>query len=163
MPNTMLGLQGGRATGSEQTFDDQPMQAGVHLRWSFATELGFPPGGFRLCRRVAHARGEKIPLPLHLQAALAARDIVMKAGVVADEWRAELRPPGDELILLGEASSSRARLCIQTFCRDHAGCYFDCGEQTVDIAGRRFRATILGQQIAHLRVAGASSLEILRL
>src|SRR6478672_11265595 len=49
----ILGLQGARATGAEPTFDDQPMQAGTHLRWAFAPELGFPPGGFQLCRRVA--------------------------------------------------------------------------------------------------------------
>lgn len=27
------------------------MQAGTHLRWAFAPELGFPPGAFWLCRR----------------------------------------------------------------------------------------------------------------
>ena len=41
MPNIVLGLQGGQANGTESTFDGQPMQAGTHLRWSFAPELGF--------------------------------------------------------------------------------------------------------------------------
>ena len=53
MPNLSLALQGGVASGSEQTFDGQPMQAGTHLRWSFPSALGFPPGGFQLWRRVA--------------------------------------------------------------------------------------------------------------
>ena len=62
MANYVLGLQAGIASGHEPTFDGQPMQAGVHLRWSFVAALGFPPGGFWLCRR--HANDEKrIPLP----------------------------------------------------------------------------------------------------
>jgi hypothetical protein len=31
-----LGMQGGRADRTEATSDVQPMQPGVHLRWSFA-------------------------------------------------------------------------------------------------------------------------------
>lgn len=31
--------------------DGQPKQRGLHLRWSFAPQLGFPPGGFWLCRK----------------------------------------------------------------------------------------------------------------
>ena len=38
------------------------MQAGVHLRWSFVAALGFPPGGFWLCRRVASDE-KRIPVP----------------------------------------------------------------------------------------------------
>src|SRR5689334_12452980 len=59
----ILGLQGARATGAEPTFDDQPMQAGTHLRWAFAPELGFPPGGFQLCRRVARPDDTRIRPP----------------------------------------------------------------------------------------------------
>jgi hypothetical protein len=47
----IIGLQGAIADGSEETFDGQPMQRGTHLRWGFAPELGFPAGGFWLCRR----------------------------------------------------------------------------------------------------------------
>ena len=47
----IIGLQGAIADGSEDTFDGQPMQRGTHLRWGFAPELGFPAGGFWLCRR----------------------------------------------------------------------------------------------------------------
>jgi hypothetical protein len=38
------------------------MQAGVHLRWSFVAALGFPPGGFWLCRRVATDE-KRVPVP----------------------------------------------------------------------------------------------------
>ena len=62
MPNYVLGLQAGVATGHEPTFDGQPMQAGVHLRWSFIAALGFPPGGFWLCRRLATDE-KRIPVP----------------------------------------------------------------------------------------------------
>ena len=51
MPFSVLGLQAAVADGSEPTFDGQPMQVGMHLRWAFAPELGFPPGAFWLCRR----------------------------------------------------------------------------------------------------------------
>jgi hypothetical protein len=50
--NLSLALQGGVASGTEQTFDGQPMQPGTHLRWSFVSALGFPPGGFQLWRRI---------------------------------------------------------------------------------------------------------------
>ena len=51
LPLAVLGLQAAIADGSETTFDGQPMQVGTHLRWAFAPELGFPPGGFWLWRR----------------------------------------------------------------------------------------------------------------
>jgi hypothetical protein len=65
VPNYVLGLQAGVATGHEHTFDGQPIEAGVHLRWSFVAALGFPPGGFWLCRRKASGSDSKrIPPPV---------------------------------------------------------------------------------------------------
>ena len=55
----IIGLQGAIADGSEETFDGQPMQRGTHLRWGFAPELGFPAGGFWLCRR--KSEGQRNP------------------------------------------------------------------------------------------------------
>jgi hypothetical protein len=52
MSQIILGLQAAIASGSEMTFDGQPMEAGIHLKWTFSAELGFPPGGFRLCRKI---------------------------------------------------------------------------------------------------------------
>ena len=54
----IIGLQGAIADGSENTFDEQPMQRGTHLRWGFAPELGFPAGGFWLCRRKSEGQGD---------------------------------------------------------------------------------------------------------
>jgi hypothetical protein len=59
----VLAMQGGAANGSEATFDGQPMQKGVHLRWTFLAALGFPPGGFWLCRRAAKPGEQRIPPP----------------------------------------------------------------------------------------------------
>jgi hypothetical protein len=62
--NYVLGLQAGVANGNEATFDGQPMEAGVHLRWSFVAALGFPPGGFWLCRRLStNSDDKRIPPP----------------------------------------------------------------------------------------------------
>jgi hypothetical protein len=69
MANIVLALQGGVAAGTEETFDAQPMQKGVHLRWSFLAAFGLPPGGFWLCRR-ALKDGEK-------QTTLAALELLM--------------------------------------------------------------------------------------
>jgi len=59
----VLGLQAARANGSEKTFDGQAMQAGIHLRWSFTPQLGFPPGAFWLLRRTAKRKEGQIPPP----------------------------------------------------------------------------------------------------
>ncbi len=61
MANVVLGLQAGIASGAEATFDGQPMQRGTHLRWGFSPELGFPPGGFWLCRRVIKGESQQSP------------------------------------------------------------------------------------------------------
>ena len=62
----LIGIQGGVASGSEPTFDGQAMSKGTHLRWGFAPELGFPPGGFQLCRRRAGHSEKRIPVPSEL-------------------------------------------------------------------------------------------------
>ncbi|HEX4091749.1 MAG TPA: hypothetical protein VHZ33_23795 [Trebonia sp.] len=73
MPFSVLGLQAAIADGSEPTFDGQPMAVGTHLRWSFAPELGFPPGAFWLARR--EAVGDKGPIepPEAVSAAIGAQ------------------------------------------------------------------------------------------
>lgn len=70
MANSVLGLQGGVADGSEPTFDGQPIQPRVHLRWGFAPELGFPSGGFWLCRRITKGDEKRIPPPPSAQKAI---------------------------------------------------------------------------------------------
>ena len=63
MPLRVLGLQAARADGSEPTFDGQAMQAGIHLRWSFTPQLGFPPGAFWLLRRAGVPGDNTVPPP----------------------------------------------------------------------------------------------------
>lgn len=70
MANSVLGLQGGVADDSKPTFDGQPMQPGVHLRWRLAPELGFPRGGFWLCRRITKGDEKRIPPPPAAQKAI---------------------------------------------------------------------------------------------
>ena len=62
----IIGLQGAIADGSEDTFDGQPMQRGTHLRWGFAPELGFPGGGFWLCRRKSEGQRDVVVREGHL-------------------------------------------------------------------------------------------------
>jgi len=65
-----LGLQAAAASGAEPSFDGQPMTRGMHLRWSFAPEWGFPPGAFWLLRRITSADTTKIdPPPAAVRAA----------------------------------------------------------------------------------------------
>jgi hypothetical protein len=59
----LLGLQGAIATGSEATYDGQPMMPGTHLRWGFAPEFGFPPGAFWLYRKIAAASETRVIPP----------------------------------------------------------------------------------------------------
>lgn len=39
-----------RATGTERTFDGRHLEPGVHLRWAFHPEIGFPRHGFTVYR-----------------------------------------------------------------------------------------------------------------
>ena len=39
------------ADGWETQFDEMPLAPGIHLRWSFWPELGWPAGGFEVKRR----------------------------------------------------------------------------------------------------------------
>lgn len=82
MPTAVLGLQAGLANGSEPTFDGQPMQIGTHLRWAAAPELGFPPGGYWLLRRVASPGEKKISPPRAVVDALGAASQVSQAQAI---------------------------------------------------------------------------------
>lgn len=49
--------------GQAERWFGPPLEEGVHLRWTFRSELGFPFGGFRLYRR-PHISGAFVDLPL---------------------------------------------------------------------------------------------------
>ncbi len=49
--------------GIEPGFNRMPMIPGVHLRWSFRADLGFPANGFQIHRRLYRYPGGDIPTP----------------------------------------------------------------------------------------------------
>jgi hypothetical protein len=163
VPNIVLGLQGGQANGTESTFDGQPMQAGTHLRWSFAPELGFPPGGFWLCRRVATPSEQQIPLPSRLQAASFIHDsatVIVSPGLGPNEWYAQAYPYRDNMVIAGSAAEGSTRLSVKTFSRNSLGQFIETGDHSVAIQNHAFRIKIHGQRIAQIRVVGASNIEV---
>jgi hypothetical protein len=159
----VLGLQGGQADGTEATFDGQPMQPGNHLRWSFRSELGFPPYGFWLCRRVAQAGEKAIPIPTHLQAFKSAHGVAsasISSGPEANNWHVEIRPPLDSLTICGRAARDCTDLKVKTYSLDSRGQTVGSGEHNISINGAAFRAKINGHRIARVCVVGASSVEM---
>lgn len=47
----LIHLTGLASDGSEKLFNGAPMEPGIHLRWSFLPEAGFPSDGFHIYRR----------------------------------------------------------------------------------------------------------------
>jgi len=163
VPNIVLGLQGGRTDGTELTFDGQAMQPGTHLRWSFAPELGFPPGGFWLCRRIAKPGDQQIPLPSRLQAASFIRDdvtLTVSPGPRQNEWLVQAYPHCDDLFIAGSAAEGCTQLSVKTFSRNSLGQLIETGDHSVAVQNRTFRIKIRGQQIAEIRVVGASNIQL---
>ena len=163
MPNIVLGLQGGQANGTEPTFDAQPMQPGTHLRWSFAPELGFPPGGFWLCRRVATPGEQQIPLPSRLQAASFSHEnptVIVSPGPGTNEWHAQAYPYRDNIIIAGCVAGGCTQLSVKTFSRNSLGELVETGDHSVAVQDHAFRIKIRGQQIAQINVVGASNIEV---
>jgi hypothetical protein len=52
----LLGMAAKGTPGGEPRLDGSDSEAGIHLRWQMAPELGFPPKGFDLYRRVENYR-----------------------------------------------------------------------------------------------------------
>lgn len=60
---SLLDLVALPAEGIEPGFDGIPLLPGVHLRWAFRPDLGFPSGGFQIHRRVYQFSWGDIPTP----------------------------------------------------------------------------------------------------
>ena len=90
----VLALQAARASGAEPTFDGQAMQAGMHVRWSFTPQLGFPPGAFWLLRRVGSDDEKRIVPPIAVQQAIdnAVASDPAQGGLGCRRGRATRRP-----------------------------------------------------------------------
>jgi hypothetical protein len=157
----VLGLQGGIASGSETTFDQQPMQPGVHLRWSFQPELGFPPGGFWLCRRVAKKDDKTIAVPqawtnvVATQTSLAA----VTAGPGNNQFEAVASTPCGSVTLAGCAADGCDEILVETFCRNKDGAMESTGRQVIRVRPGAFRITVAARDISCVRVSGAGRVD----
>jgi hypothetical protein len=168
--NIVLALQGGVANGSEPTFDGQPMQKGVHLRWSFLAALGFPPGGFWLCRRAA-IKGEKSipPPPSATQLAASAQSSAattqsIESNAIASTtkdggWEAVMRQPCQSVMLAGCAAPGCDEVIIETFSSNADGVLTVSGRRAVKVEQGAFRITVQATAIACVRVVGAGSVD----
>jgi hypothetical protein len=165
LANIVLALQGGVANGSEATFDGQPMEKGVHLRWSFLAALGFPPGGFWLCRREAKQGEKQIPPPpsaASLQTS--AVGTVPQQDSPADtpstnEWQRVLTQPCQSVTLAGCAAPGCDEVIIETFSCDANGNMTVSGRQAVPVEHGGFRITVQASKISCVRVVGAGSVD----
>lgn len=169
MGNIVLALQGGVANGSEPTFDGQPMQKGVHLRWSFLAALGFPPGGFWLCRRAAVKGEKRIPPPpsaaeqAATQSSTAAPQAIASNAVASTTaggaWEAVMRQPCQSVMLAGCAAPGCDEVVIETFCRNANGELTVSDRRAVRVEQGAFRISVQAASIACVRVVGAGSVD----
>jgi hypothetical protein len=159
--NIVLGLQGGVADGSEPTFDGQPMQPGVHLRWGFAPELGFPPGGFWLCRRIAKDDEKRIPPPPAIQKAIdqQTNPTVFSPLPADNQWQAVLREPCESVTVAGCAARGCDEVVIETFGKNSDGEMVVTSRQVIPVEQGAFRVGIAAREISCVRVVGAGSME----
>lgn len=160
MASVVLGLQGGIARGPEPTFDGQPMQPGIHLRWSFLPELGFPPGAFWLCRRVVKKRGQRVPPPSRVVAATK-QEVQLAVSALPGEnrWQATMPAPCQSVTLAGRAGKGCRELIIETFGRNAKGVLVVTSRRAIPIEGDCFRVTVKAAEISCVRVAGAGSVD----
>jgi hypothetical protein len=170
LANIVLALQGGVANGSEATFDGQPMENGVHLRWSFLAALGFPPGGFWLCRREAKEGEKQIPPPplvvgecsssSSFTGTAAAGIPASGAGAASgNEWQTVLAAPCQSVTLAGCAAPGCDEVVIETFCCNADGKMTVSSRRTVPVEQGGFRITVQASEISCVRVVGAGSVD----
>jgi hypothetical protein len=160
----IIGLQAAVASGLEDTFDDQSLIAGVQLRWSFAAELGFPPYGFWLYRRVATDGERRIPVPEdNWQTGVrdVGRDkasLPWKPGRY--EWQARTPERCHCVVVSGVAAARVDTVTVETCVHMTDQRVVVTGRKRVRVgANRRFEVTVRGTAITAVRVIGARSVE----
>jgi hypothetical protein len=173
MRSTFLGLQGGRANGGEPTFDGQPMQEGMHLRWAFTPQFGFPPGAFLLYRRPAQsgtgsfsppqealqsespvvATSNAFPFAEHSTATTISVDACCQLPRIDSE------PPCTSLSIAGRVMDCTARLLIWTYGFDAEGEYRLTGCHELVTRSDAYRFRIEGEAIAVVLIEGAASID----
>lgn len=160
MAAVVLGLQGAIANGSEPTFDGQPMQAATHLRWSFLPQLGFPPGGFWLCRKVAQKGEQRIVPPSRVTAQTTATVPGSVApGPGTNQWEATAPPHCQSVTLAGCAAEGCREVLVETFGPNAAGELVVTGREAIAVPTGSFRIKVMAAQISCVRVVGAGSLD----
>jgi hypothetical protein len=162
MQNIVLGMQGGRADGTEETFDGQPMQPGVHLRWSFRPELGFPAGGFWLCRRMATPGERLIPVPAMPQRSdppVVRFVVTIGPDPESDQCLATISPPCRSLTMTGRGGSGAPGVTIGAFAKNATGEFVEVDSQTVPIVDGVFGAQFSAGGIALLRMTNVIAVD----
>jgi hypothetical protein len=161
LSNIVLAIQGGISSGNEATFDGQPMQKGTHLRWSFLAALGFPPGGFWLCRRIAKEGEKQLPPPpaATSTAAGAIATNAVAATSSGNTWQAVLDHPCQSVTLAGCAAPGCDEIVIETFRRNDAGAMVVSERRIVQVEQGAFRVSVQAGQISCVRVVGAGSVD----
>ena len=154
---------------SEPTFDGQPMQKGVHLRWSFLAALGFPPGGFWLCRRAAVKGEKRIPPPPTGIELAAPRSSATATQAIANNavasttaggaWEAVMRQPCQSVMVAGCAAPGCDEVIIETFSRNAEGGLTVSNRRAVQVEQGAFRISVEAASIACVRVVGAGSVD----
>lgn len=171
MHSTFLGLQGGRANGSEPTFDGQPMQEGMHLRWAFTPEFGFPPGAFFLYRRAAQSDPAGFVAPqeaMQSESPGAASSessagklttITLSVDACCHHPRVDSEPPCTSLTLAGRVMACGTSLLIWTYGFDADGEYRLTGCHEFITRSEAFRFRIEGEAIAVMLIENAVSID----
>jgi hypothetical protein len=138
------------------------MQPGVHLRWGFVPALGFPPGGFWLCRRIAQDGEERIPPPpsaIQTIRGQADGPTVFAPLAAANQWEAELNEPCESVTVAGCAARGCDEVVIETFGKNENGEMVVTSRQIVPVEQGAFRVGIAASRISCVRVVGAGSME----
>jgi hypothetical protein len=144
------------------------MQPGVHLRWSFLAALGFPPGGFWLCRRALHQGERQFPPPPTQGCGDRVAGVPTQPGYTTaaspgtpgtNPWERMLSKPCQSVTLAGCASPGCDEVLIETFSRDASGALQVSGRHAVRVEQGCFRIRVQACEISGVRVVGAATVD----
>ena len=86
--------------------------------------------------------------------------MTLSPGPGPNEWLAQAYPSRDSIVIARCAAEGCTQLSVETFSRNSLGQLVETGEHSVAVQNRGFRIKIRGQQIAQIRVVGASNIEV---
>ena len=138
------------------------MQPGIHLRWSFQPELGFPPGGFWLCRRaVTDDRATYVPPAAYKELIAQANAVAAPVTAIAgtNQYEAVAPTPCGSVTLAGCSAEGCDEILIETYCRNKDGELEETSRQVVKVRPGAFRISVAAREISCVRVTGAGSVD----